>query len=70
MAHSDAPKALDGVLVLDLSRILAGPTATQMLGDLGATVIKIENPKTGGDATRRWGPPYVETPDGHSDLSA
>ena len=62
--------ALSGVLVLDLSRILAGPTATQLLGDLGATVIKIENPKTGGDDTRSWGPPFVETLDDVSDLSA
>ena len=64
------PGALDGVLVLDLSRILAGPTATQLLGDLGATIIKIENPRTGGDDTRSWGPPFVETSAGDSDLSA
>ncbi|ETX29807.1 CaiB/BaiF CoA transferase family protein [Roseivivax isoporae] len=62
--------ALDGLVVCDLSRILAGPTATQLLGDLGATVVKIENPGSGGDDTRAWGPPYAETHDGQSDLSA
>ena len=67
---SEAKGALDGLLVLDLSRILAGPTATQLLGDFGATIIKIENPKTGGDDTRSWGPPFAETHDGNSDLSA
>ena len=67
---SNTKGALDGLTVLDLSRVLAGPTATQLLGDMGATVLKIENPKTGGDDTRAWGPPFAETPDGQSDFSA
>lgn len=68
---SEPRGALDGLVVLDLSRILAGPTATQLLGDLGATVWKVENPATGGDDTRHWGPPFLPGPDGGpSDLSA
>src|SRR3954451_3134672 len=49
---------LAGVVVVDLSRALAGPHAAMMLGDLGARVIKVENPQ-GGDDTRGWGPPFV-----------
>lgn len=53
---------LDGLLVVDLSRALAGPQAAMMLGDLGARVIKVESPS--GDDSRSWGPPFVRTEDG------
>jgi crotonobetainyl-CoA:carnitine CoA-transferase CaiB-like acyl-CoA transferase len=51
------PGALDGVLVADFSRVLAGPYATMLLGDLGADVVKVERPGAGDD-TRHWGPPW------------
>src|SRR3954468_7837051 len=51
--------ALDGLLVADFSRVLAGPLATMTLADLGADVVKVERPGTGDD-TRTWGPPFTE----------
>lgn len=59
MTSNHTTGALEGIRVIDLSRILAGPWATQVLADLGAEVIKIEAPN-GGDGTRAWGPPFVE----------
>jgi crotonobetainyl-CoA:carnitine CoA-transferase CaiB-like acyl-CoA transferase len=60
-----SPAALDGVRVLDLSRVLAGPWAGQLLADLGADVVKVERPGAGDD-TRAWGPPWLEDSDGHA----
>lgn len=54
------PKALEGITVLDLSRVLAGPYATMLLGDYGARVIKVEQPGRGDD-TRHWGPPFTSS---------
>lgn len=61
----DPSKPLDGVRVLELARILAGPWCGQLLADLGAEVIKIERPGAGDD-TRHWGPPFVTAEDGTS----
>jgi crotonobetainyl-CoA:carnitine CoA-transferase CaiB-like acyl-CoA transferase len=57
---------LDGVLVADFSRVLAGPLATMTLADLGATVVKVER-RGSGDDTRSWGPPWTGLGE-HADL--
>jgi crotonobetainyl-CoA:carnitine CoA-transferase CaiB-like acyl-CoA transferase len=61
--------ALDGIKVLDLSRVLAGPWAGQMLADLGADVIKVERPGAGDD-TRAWGPPWLKDAEGRDTRDA
>lgn len=63
-----AAAPLDGIVVVELARILAGPWVGQTLADLGATVIKVERPGTGDD-TRQWGPPFIAAADG-GDLGA
>ena len=62
-------EALKGIKVVDLSRILAGPWASQMLADMGAEVIKVERPKKGDD-TRHWGPPFIKPAQGDEPAQA
>jgi crotonobetainyl-CoA:carnitine CoA-transferase CaiB-like acyl-CoA transferase len=62
-------KPLEGVRVLELARILAGPWAAQLLADMGASVVKVERPGTGDD-TRGWGPPFVTGADGETPSAA
>lgn len=64
---SEAERPLQGIKVVELARILAGPWAGQLLADLGAEVIKVESPD--GDDTRQWGPPFVTYEDGSRDAA-
>ncbi len=61
------PTPLAGLKVVELARILAGPWAGQVLADLGADVVKVESSE--GDDTRRWGPPFIDNPDGSRDAA-
>lgn len=66
-APTTSAKPLQGIKVIELARILAGPFAGQTLADLGATVIKVES--VNGDDTRTWGPPFITNPDGSRDAA-